>query len=77
MSFNGIRPKRKWTICYGRLFFMIVFIRKASVEDNIASECIRTVAATYGCNILQLYEYDENVYGYDSNDISRIPVHAA
>ena len=24
--------------------------------------CIRTVAATYGCKILQLYEHDANVY---------------
>ena len=55
------------TICYRRLFFKIVVIRRAPVEDNIASECIRTVAATYGCKILQLYEYDENVYGYDAN----------
>ena len=37
------------------------------MEDNTASECIRTVAATYGCKILQLYEYDANVYGYDAN----------
>ena len=36
--------------------------RKVPVE-----ECIRTVAATYGCKILQLYEYDANVYGYDAN----------
>ena len=45
------------------------------MEDNTASECVRTVA-TYGCKILQLYEYDANVYGYD-NDTSRIPVRAA
>ena len=48
-------------------FFMTVFIRRAPVEDNTASECIRTVAATYGCKILQPYEYDANVYGYDVN----------
>ena len=30
---------------------MTVFIRRAPVEDNTASECIRTVAATYGCKI--------------------------
>ena len=48
-------------------FLRSVVIRRAPVEDNIASECIRTVAATYGCKILQLYEYDENVYGYDAN----------
>ena len=28
------------------------------VEDNIVSECIRTVAATYGCKILQMYKYE-------------------
>ena len=33
------------------------------MEDNTTSECIRTVAATYDCKILQLYEYDANVYG--------------
>ena len=37
------------------------------MEDNTASECVRTVAATYGCKILQLYEYNGNVYGYDAN----------
>ena len=46
---------------------MTVFIRRAPVEDNTASECIRIVAATYGCKILQLYEYDANQYGYDAN----------
>ena len=46
---------------------MTVFIKRAPVEDNTASECIRTVSATYGCKILQLYEYDANVYGYDAN----------
>ena len=46
---------------------MTVFIRRASVEDNTASQCIRTVDATYGCKILQLYEYDAKVYGYDAN----------
>ena len=55
---------------------MTVFIRRAPVEDNTTSECVRTVAATYGCKILQLYEYDANVYGYDNNT-SRIPVRAA
>ena len=48
-------------------FFMTVFIRGAPVEDNTESECVRTVAATYGCIILQLYEYNANVYGYDAN----------
>ena len=46
------------------------------MEDNTASECVRTGAATYGCKSLQLYEYDANVYGYD-NDTLRIPVRAA
>ena len=32
------------------------------MQDNTASECIRTVAAKYGCKILQLYEYDANVF---------------
>ena len=43
---------------------MTVFIRRAPVEENTASECIRVIPATYGCKILQLYEYDANVYGY-------------
>ena len=47
-------------------YFLIVFIRRAPVEDNTAQECIRTVATTYGCKILQLYQYDVNVYGYDA-----------
>ena len=46
---------------------MNVFIREAPIEKNIASECIRTVDATYGCKILQLCEYDASVYGYDAN----------
>ena len=48
-------------------FFMTVFIRRALVEGNTASEFIGTAAATYGCKILQLYEYDANGYGYDAN----------
>ena len=40
--------------------FMTVFIREAPIEENTASECIRTVAAKYGCKILQLYEYEAN-----------------
>ena len=60
---------------------MTVFIRRAPVEENTASECIRAVAATYGCKILQLYEYDANVCGYGcrmrtTNDSPRRPVHA-
>ena len=46
---------------------MTIFIRRAPVEDTTASECIRTVGATHGCKILQLYKYDANVYGYDAN----------
>ena len=44
------------------IIFMTVLIRGALVEDNTATECIRTVAATYGCKILilQLYEYEAN-----------------
>ena len=41
-------------------FFMTVFIREAPIEENIGSECILTVAATYGCKLLQLYEYEAN-----------------
>ena len=52
---------------FARLLSMTVFIRRAPVEENTASECISTVAATYGCKILKLYEYDANVYGYDTN----------
>ena len=51
---------------------MTVFIRGAAVEDNIVSECIPTVAATYGCNILQRYECEANEYGYES-EVRMIP----
>ena len=33
------------------VFLMNVFIREVPMEKNVASECIRTVAATYGCKI--------------------------
>ena len=46
---------------------MTVFIRRAPEKDNTASECFNTVAATYGCKILQLYDYDANMYGYYEN----------
>ena len=36
------------------------------MEKNLASECIRIVAATYGCKILHICEHDPNVYGYDA-----------
>ena len=49
------------------IFFMAVFIRRAPLEDNTESECIRTVAATYGYRIVQLYECDAYVYGHDAN----------
>ena len=35
-------------------FFLTVFIREAPIEEINSSECIRTVALTYGCRILQL-----------------------
>ena len=38
------------------------------MEDNTASEYIRTVVATYGCKILQLYEYEANEYRYEANE---------
>ena len=54
--------------------FMTIFIREAPIAEwiveNTALECIRTVAATYGCKILQLYEYK-------ANDTPRISAHAA
>ena len=46
VSGNRIRPKRKWTICYWLLFFMTIFIRRAPVEDNTASECAPTTTKT-------------------------------
>ena len=46
---------------------MNVFIWEEPTEENIASEWIRTVAATYSCKILQLCKYDASVYGYDAN----------
>ena len=51
----------------------------APVEDNTASECVHTVAATYGCKILQLYEYNANAMDTmrTANDTPRIPVRAA
>ena len=49
------------------VFFMTVFIRQAPIEENNASECIRTVTATYGCKIAQSYEYEANEFGYEAN----------
>ena len=34
-------------------FFMNLFIQEALTEENTMSECIHTVAASYGCKILQ------------------------
>ena len=44
-----------------------VIPRRVPVGDNTAQECIGTVAPTYGCKILQPYEFNANVYGYDAN----------
>ena len=46
---------------------MSVFIREAPIEENTASECIRTVAAMNGGRILQLYEYGTDEYGYEGS----------
>ena len=47
-------------------FFMTVFIREALMEENAASDCSHTVATTFGCKILQLYEYEVNECGYEA-----------
>ena len=54
------------TICYWQLFFVTVSITGAPVEDNTASDGVRTVATICGCKILQLYEYEANEYGYEA-----------
>ena len=49
---------------------MSVFIREALIlviEENTASEWIRTVAAMYGGRILQPYEYGTDEYGYEAS----------
>ena len=58
---------------------MTVFIGKATGKHNTALECIRTIAATYGCKILQLSEYDANETDAirTVNYTPRIPVRAA
>ena len=48
-------------------YFYDCFHQKSTSGGYNASECIRTVGATYGCKILQLYEHDANVYEYDAN----------
>ena len=58
---------------------MTVFIRRAPVKHNTASECIRTVAATYGCKI---YNYTNAMRTcmdtmWTASDTPGIPVHAA
>ena len=45
-------------------YFFDVFIRRAPVDDNTASE---RIAALDGCKTLQLYEHDANVWLYDAN----------
>ena len=60
-------------------YFLTVFIRRAPVEDNTASQGIRTVAPTYGC---KFYNYANTIRTCTdtmrtANDTSRIPVHAA
>ena len=56
-------------------FFLTVLIRRATVEDNTASECIRTVTETYGCKILQLYECERTCW--DTMRTARTQAHAA
>ena len=53
-------------VIYGQLFFITVFISGALVENNTASECIRTVAATMVVKFYN-YEYKANEYGYEAN----------
>ena len=36
------------------------------MEDNAASKCVCTVAAAYGCKLLQRHEYEANEYGYEA-----------
>ena len=49
------------------LFLMNVFFLEAPTEENISSECIRTVATMHGCKSLQLCKYYANVYGYNAD----------
>ena len=39
---------------------MTAFMQEAPREEDTASECICTIAATYGCKMLRLYEYEAN-----------------
>ena len=57
--YPAANPKRKWfakepLLVDEHYFFMTAFIREAPIEENTASECIRTVAATM---VVKLYEY--------------------
>ena len=56
---------------------MNVFIREAPTEKNIASERIRTVAATYGCKNFTGKFYNHVNTMRNANDAPKIPVHAA
>ena len=58
---------------------MTVVIRGAPVEDNTASECVRTVAATYGCKILHYTNTMRTCTDTmrTANDTPRIPVYVA
>ena len=65
-------------VCY---FFIPVFIRRAPVEDNTASERICTVVATYGCKSFTTIRLRCERVCTDTmrfaNDTPRLPVHAA
>ena len=47
-------------------FYMTIFIRGVPLENDTASECIRTIDATYGTVVknLQLYECHAKEYRY-------------
>ena len=60
------------------LFLMNGLIREGPIEENSASECIRTVAATYYCKI---YNHANMMRTFTdttrtANDTLRIPLHA-
>ena len=58
---------------------MNVFIREAPIEENTASECIRTVAATYGCKMHNCTNTKRMSTDTKrtATDTPRIPAHAA
>ena len=37
------------------------------VTDDYFYDCFHKRSITYGCKIVQLYEYNANVYEYDAN----------